>query len=50
MMPNVKERGRSKEAAQTAAAIKVFTKEHPDVGMSDFQEKYNEWLKEKKIK
>lgn len=50
MMPNVKERGRSKEAAQTAAALKVFTKEHPDVGMSDFQEKYNEWLKEKKIK
>lgn len=50
MMPNVKERGRSKEASQTAAAIKVFTKEHPDVGMSDFQEKYNEWLKEKKIK
>lgn len=50
MMPNVKERGRSKEAAQTAAAIKVFAKEHPDVGMSDFQEKYNEWLKEKKIK
>lgn len=50
MMPNVKEKGRSKEASQTAAALKVFAKEHPDVGMSDLQEKFNDWLKEKKVK
>ena len=51
MMPqNVKPtRGQSKEAVQTAAALTVFKKEHPDVKMEDLQKEYNDWIK-KKIK